>query len=220
MAGFDIRRVWQARNAAELRDAYDASSDDYDHHVKEELGWIGPALIAREVATRVDADQPVLDVGAGTGLVGAELAACGFTTIDGNDIAPQMLALARAKGVYRDLLPATLGERLPYGDGVYAAATAAGVLLGNHAPPAALDELLRVVGPAGIVVFNLRAVADPSAGAAWSLDDYENRIAALREAGACRVLLKGDAVSMLPKGEPDALHRIWVLQRNETGTVA
>jgi len=217
MPTFDIRRVWQARDLDELRDAYDATSGDYDHHVTGELGWLGPDLIADEIAARLPREEPILDAGAGTGLVGAALAQRGFTAIDGNDIAPRMLELAREKGVYRDLREATLGEPLPYADDSYGAVTAAGVFLGNPAPPDAFRDLVRIVRPGGFIVFNLRAEADPSAESVWSLEDYERRIDAYGAEGLWRVAHKGPAVCMLPKGEPDALHRVWVLEIRAAG---
>jgi SAM-dependent methyltransferase len=57
-------------------------------------------------------DWPALrraaDLGCGTGRTGAWLARHGVSEIDGVDLTPEMLALARAKGVYRRLIEADL----------------------------------------------------------------------------------------------------------------
>lgn len=49
-----------------------------------------------------------VDLGCGTGRTGAWLARQGIASIDGVDLTPAMLALARAKGIYRTLAEADL----------------------------------------------------------------------------------------------------------------
>lgn len=51
-----------------------------------------------------------VDLACGTGRTGAWLKAKGVDAIDGVDATPQMLAIAEAKGVYRRLLAADVGE--------------------------------------------------------------------------------------------------------------
>ena len=51
---------------------------------------------------------PAADLGCGTGRTGAWLARRGVAAIDGVDLTPEMLAVARAKGVYRTLVEADL----------------------------------------------------------------------------------------------------------------
>src|SRR5919204_4562626 len=47
-----------------------------------------------------------VDLGCGTGRTGAWLRRRGVTVIDGVDLTPEMLAVARAKGIYRHLVEA------------------------------------------------------------------------------------------------------------------
>ena len=49
-----------------------------------------------------------VDLGCGTGRTGGWLRGRGVSSIDGVDLTPEMLALGRAKGVYRDLVEADL----------------------------------------------------------------------------------------------------------------
>ena len=72
-----------------------------------------------------------------------------------------MLAEAERKGVYRSLVEARLGERLPYEDATYDAVVSSGVLTTGHAPASSLDELVRVTRPGGHVVFTLRSDRTP-----------------------------------------------------------
>ena len=54
---------------------------------------------------------PVLDAGAGTGLVGEWLGILGYPEVEALDISEGMLAVARAKGVYRALHVGCAGRR-------------------------------------------------------------------------------------------------------------
>ncbi|NEQ72902.1 MAG: methyltransferase domain-containing protein [Okeania sp. SIO2C9] len=63
--------------------------------------------MARYVANKHDT---ILDVGAGTGLVGVALAELGFEQIIGMDILPGMLTKAAEKGIYKSLVCCSIGD--------------------------------------------------------------------------------------------------------------
>lgn len=95
---------------------------------------------------------PVLDVGCGTGVVGAELASLGVPVIDGIDISPEMLAKAAVKThegrpTYRQLFEADLTGRLKLPDDGYAGIVSAGAFTHGHLGPEPIAELLRVARP-------------------------------------------------------------------------
>ena len=62
-------------------------------------------------------DLTILDVAAGTGLVGEELKKVGFTVdkVTALDMCPDMLEVSRKKGVYGHLIQSPFGTTLPYG---------------------------------------------------------------------------------------------------------
>ncbi|MCA9790351.1 MAG: class I SAM-dependent methyltransferase, partial [Candidatus Eremiobacteraeota bacterium] len=107
-----LERVYKASAPDELSLAYDAWSNDYDRDLGQ-LGWHAPREAARLVAERVQTEAPVLDVGAGTGLVGAELAGLGLANLTALDLSEQMLQRALARGVYSRAVKACLGQTLP-----------------------------------------------------------------------------------------------------------
>jgi predicted TPR repeat methyltransferase len=150
-----LEQVYGAKSNAELRAIYDDWAGRYDEDLRA-FGYSFPPPIAGLVARYVsERDAPILDAGAGTGLVGEVLAILGYTELTGIDLSDGMLAVARAKGVYGELKNQVLGERLDFPDDRFAAVVSAGVLTAGHAPPSCFDELIRIVRPGGHLIFTL-----------------------------------------------------------------
>src|SRR5919106_1508727 len=150
-----LEQVYGARSNAELRAIYDDWAGRYDEDLRA-FGYSYPPPIAGLVGRYVtERDAPILDAGAGTGLVGEVLAILGYTRLTGIDLSDGMLAVARAKGVYAELKNQILGERLDFPDDAFAAVVSAGVLTSGHAPPSCVDELIRVTRPGGHLIFTL-----------------------------------------------------------------
>ena len=99
----------------------------------------------------------------------------------------------------------TLGERLDFADGTFAATLSVGVITPKHAPPESFDELLRVTRPGGPVVFSLRD--DPAQEPA-----YPAAVRAHEEAGRWRLVFATDSFAAMPYGEPEVSHRFHVYQ--------
>ncbi len=98
---------------------------------------------------------PVLDIGAGTGLVATALSALGVSPIDGTDFSPEMLAVAACKGIYQRLFWGDISARLDVPERHYAGVVSAGTFTLGHVGPAALDEVLRITQPGGLVVISI-----------------------------------------------------------------
>jgi predicted TPR repeat methyltransferase len=129
----------------------------------------------------VSNDAAILDIGCGTGLSGEAIHAAGYTTLDGTDFSAEMLAHARAKGLYRTLVEGDL-DALPEGNR-YGAAVAAGVFSPGHAPAILIDTVLERLEPDGVFVFSLNdhAVADGS---------YDGRVHELIDTGGADLLFR------------------------------
>ena len=122
------------------------AENDYEYH-----RHVAAAFCAAQ-GNLDELDGPVLDVGCGTGVVGAELARLGVGVIDGIDISPEMLAKAAVKtrdgrSTYRQLLEADLTDRLDLEGGSYAGIVSAGAFTHGHLGPESVGELLRVARP-------------------------------------------------------------------------
>ena len=201
-ARVDLDRLYGAGDLEELRSEYDRIAEAYDAALVDEMGYTSPSELARTVGRLLPRDARILDVGAGTGLLGAALADAGFSQLDGLDLSPRMLAEARRKGVYGDLREGRLGGELDFESGQYDGVVAAGVLTTGHAPADSLDELVRITRPGGHVVFTLRSDAGKPTG-------FEERMAELVSGGQWQLVETGDEFQAMPLGEPDVLVRVW-----------
>ena len=99
----------------------------------------------------------ILDAGAGTGILGENLFVMGYKDLVGIDLSAGMLEVARKKGVYRNLLQMTLGQKLDFADNSFAATVSMGVFTEGHAPSESFDELIRITEPRGYIIFSVRA---------------------------------------------------------------
>jgi predicted TPR repeat methyltransferase len=149
--------VARARSLAGIEQAaqfYEAWAPTYDADVFDELGFTGSARIAELLAATVsDRSQPVIDLGCGTGAVGARLAELGMTTVDGVDLSPEMLAFAERTGAYRRLTVGDLNAVPDDLDGAYAASVSAGTFTSGHVGPDAVPRLIELLRPDGIIAW-------------------------------------------------------------------
>jgi MFS family permease/SAM-dependent methyltransferase len=203
-APVDLGRLYGAADLDALRSEYDRIASVYDSGVGEEMAYASPRAVAEVARRLLEPEAAVLDAGAGTGLLGVELARAGFQKLDALDMSGGMLDQAAGKGVYRDLQIGTLGETLDYETGSYDGVVSAGVLTAGHAPATTLDELVRVTRPGGHVIFTLRSDT--------ALPGFDEKIAELERARRWALVDRGDEFQALPKGEPEVLVRVWAFR--------
>jgi demethylmenaquinone methyltransferase / 2-methoxy-6-polyprenyl-1,4-benzoquinol methylase len=126
----------------------------------------------RFLVSRLDvgADDIVLDVATGTGLVARELVRRFGCSVVGLDRSPEMLAVAaeRTRGLPVRLLEGR-AEALPFDDAEFPALTFTYLLRYVDDPAATLRELARVVRPGGTVAMLEFAVPRGAWRPAWEL---------------------------------------------------
>jgi predicted TPR repeat methyltransferase len=138
-------------------------SESYDESFAAAQGYRLPAAVAEAFAA-AGGTGPVLDVGAGTGLLAARLAALGIGPVDAADISPEMLAQAEAKGLYRATHVLDLTGPLPLPDAAFNGIVSSGTFTYGHVGPEALDELLRIAAPAARFALSINAGVYETAG--------------------------------------------------------
>ena len=151
-----LPKAYTVETEEETRAFYDEWADVYDEELTEN-SYRQPERCAVTLRRLCDpATSTVLDVGCGSGLSGVALRAAGFSTIDGCDFSPGMLAKAKQAGHYRRLFETNLNEPpMDAGDASYDAAACVGVFSFGHVMADALDDILRVIKPGGALVIGL-----------------------------------------------------------------
>lgn len=146
---YDLDRAYQIDGPEEAKALYGAWAETYDAEFGAAWGYIAPREIARIYGEESDGNAPVLDIGAGTGLVAEHL---GALTVDAIDITPEMLAVAAEKGLYRRRILGDLLAPLEMADDSYGGVISCGTFTHGHVGPACLPELLRVTRPGALFV--------------------------------------------------------------------
>lgn len=159
----DLDDAYGLKTPEDSRRLYAGWAETYDDSFARSMDFALPRIVATIYAAHGGVG-PVLDAGAGTGLVGQELAARGVGPVDGLDISAQMLGVARRKGAYRTLIEGDLTGRLEIGDAAYDGVVSSGTFTLGHVGPEALDELLRVAAPDALFVLAINAAHYRSAG--------------------------------------------------------
>jgi predicted TPR repeat methyltransferase len=153
---YDLGAAYAAKDSTEIAAVYDEGAEEYERRILS-WGYSTPAVMAWFLGRFVaPGDGPILDAGAGTGLMGVLLSTLGHGDVVGVDLSERMLSQAGEKGVYRALHRMDLAEPLDLPNDEFAATVASGVFAAGHAPPAALLELARVTRPGGHVIFSVR----------------------------------------------------------------
>ncbi len=222
LTGVDPERA-PDRYVAKLFDDY---ADRFDSHLVQVLRYDIPAKIANLLGPHSDPSRArwnVLDLGCGTGLVGAAIAPYARTLV-GVDLSPGMLAKARAGGRYARLEQSDLHammQREPSAS--YDVVTAADVFVYVGMLDDIVREAARVLRPGGLFAFSVESLDALARGGAagderpgFRLNPtgrYAHSIAYLRRLAAdhaFRILEAQDTGCRIDKGKPvDAYLMLW-----------
>ena len=182
-----LARSYTLTDVNDTRTLYDEWAANYDAEMaKEGQDYVAPASAALHVlknlgVKQLDPNTELLDAGCGTGLVGIHLAQVGAKKLDGVDLSPGMLDIARKSGAYRALDTADLSSPLVHKDNTYDVVVCIGTMTQGHVGPVALDEFARVTKPGGLIVATVLGYIYESGG-------YEAKIESLVNQSKVQVL--------------------------------
>ena len=202
-ARLKVMRARAITGSEEARSVYADWADTYDHDVFATLKVTGSDKIADLLHHHVaDAESTcVLDAGCGTGAVADSLQSLGFKLIDGIDLSPEMLQVARAKKLYRNLLEANLNEQFILPESPYSAIISAGTFTTGHVGAKGFRNLFSHLQPGGLMAC---VVAIP----VWDDDQFASLVSELPVD-----VLSNRVDATIPNGEPDA--HLLVLRKNQ-----
>jgi predicted TPR repeat methyltransferase len=146
-----------------VRHLFDASAATFDRELVSKLGYVIPRQIVdalRAVDAAASPPWDVLDLGCGTGLLGAEIAPYSRRLV-GIDLAPNMIERARARNAYTDLrcvdlMVGLMEDEAPQGD--YDIVTAADVFIYVGKLERVVPMIRRVLRLGGLFAFSAEAM--------------------------------------------------------------
>lgn len=156
LAGLGAGATPTSAPQAYVRGLFDSYADDFEPHLLDVLHYRAHEAVAQAAAAAL-AGTPVdtaLDLGCGTGLCGPLLRPLA-RRLHGLDLSPTMLAQARARGCYDQLLQADLAAHLQETPERYGLVAAADVFIYVGALEAVFAGLRRVLQPGGVVAFSV-----------------------------------------------------------------
>lgn len=164
--------------AADCERLYARWAETYDAGFAASMDYRLPVEVAAAFLRAAPPPGPVLDVGAGTGLLAQALRDLGHAgAIDALDLSPQMLERARAKGLYRALHCADVTRPLPCAG--YAGIVSSGTFTHGHVGPEGLLPLIDAALPGAVVALSVNAGVWEARGFAPALAALGPRIAGL-----------------------------------------
>lgn len=144
MSEHDLDGAYQIDGPEGAKALYRDWATEYDREFIDAMGYVAPAKIADLFRLSWDGNGAVLDVGAGTGALAEQMEG---VTLDAFDISPEMLEVARQKGLYRNRIAGDLTQPLKIPDSTYRGVISAGTFTHGHVGAGCLDELLRISAP-------------------------------------------------------------------------
>jgi predicted TPR repeat methyltransferase len=154
--GGHLGAVYGAAGTEEVAALYDRWANTYDDEMAR-AGYRHPSICLALVARHLPRGAaPLLDAGAGTGLVGEWLDIIGYPHVEALDVSQGMLDVADRKGKYKALHRLALGQALPFSDAHFAGIVSAGVFTTGHVGAEGLDELVRLTRPGGVIVLTVK----------------------------------------------------------------
>lgn len=145
---------------------FDNCADTFDQQLVEGLSYSVPReLVAAVVATDAVAPPPwdVLDLGCGTGLVGAEIAQQAKRLV-GVDLSPKMIQRARERGIYTELICGELMAALTSAR-LYDVVIAGDVFVYVGKLDAVVPAARQCLRPGGVLAFSVESAEDIPAAA-------------------------------------------------------
>lgn len=201
-ARLKLMRARAISGSTDARSVYADWANTYDHDVFATLKISGSDRIADLLHDHVSdvKSAEVLDAGCGTGAVAGRLKSHGFDLIDGVDLSPEMLQVAKSKNLYRNLVEANLNEPFILSHSPYSAIVSAGTFTTGHVGAEGFHNLFSHLQRGGLMAC---VIAIP----VWERDQF----AALTSNLPVDVLANR-VEATIPDGELDA--HLLVLRKN------
>ncbi len=143
--------------------SFEALAEGFDHRLVDQLKYRAPGVLAQvlwEIRADKDGFAAVLDLGCGTGLIGAALGLhFAIRKLVGVDLSPNMLREAEKRGLYGELICDDVVSAMYKRDDRFDLIMAADVLVYVGALEKTFEQASRVLNAGGMFVFTVEASA-------------------------------------------------------------
>ena len=154
VVAYETEVPWKRETAEDVQQFFKHRARYYDHQM--EGVYNGPRVAARALADLVvEKDREILDVAAGTGLVGKALSNEGFTNIVALDRSEDMLELLSQKNIYARKIVGSFEEEAKKlcSESFHVSICVGGFLtMGFLDPVITIEEMIRLVEIGGLVL--------------------------------------------------------------------
>ena len=151
-----LKDAYSLSSVEDTINLYKAWSKNYDRDFAHKNNYKSPQNVVKYfLKYSRKGDSPILDVGAGTGLISKYLKKYSSSKIHAIDISKEMLDQAEQKKNYEKIIVADLNQKLKIADNIYGAILSAGTFTHGHLGPNIFGELLRIVKPGGLFVITI-----------------------------------------------------------------
>ena len=163
-----------------IQETYDAVADQYEkimvtmgHPDPEQCGEMALSLLGQDLT-----QMSALDMGCGTGMVGASLKARGVAEIIGIDASAGMIEIAKQKGCYDQIIHMFLGKPAIYPSKLrnrFDIITAAAILAEGHLGVEVFDEMVHSLKRGGYAIFTTREMYLDKYNYRHAIEELERR---------------------------------------------
>jgi len=211
-----LARAYALANDDETLALYQDWAKTYDETMLDGLGYLTPRKTAGLLADYLKDNKKhiirstafrILDVGAGTGLAGENLAKLGFSNIDALDYSAAMLGVARARivntePVYNNCIQADLNNPLDIPGNTYDAMICTGLFTHAHVGARCLPELFRVLKPGGMFAATIHKDI-------WHEQGFETETEKLESEGILKIVHNEMDMYFTTDVEPQGYFVLW-----------
>ncbi|KAG4077869.1 hypothetical protein HA402_013803 [Bradysia odoriphaga] len=154
-----------ANNHEDVVKCYSGIAETFDK-IQESLAYVGAKNGVKKCLEKCEVPKTarILDIGAGTGIVGEMLQSMGYDNLDALDGCQELLEKSRERNCYRNLFCSFVvpDAELPVEKKAYDLVVMPGVVYPAHILPTAFGQVIKVVKKGGLISWDMM-VGEPEA---------------------------------------------------------
>ena len=150
----NLENAYELKTPEDNIELYSVWAKSYDTDFIDEMQYELHFSVANEFIL-AGGKGPVLDVGAGTGVLAQALLYKGKFSIEATDISEAMLEVAKTKNIYERCFWSDLTKEIPVANCTYNGVVSSGTFTHGHVGPSSMFELVRISKPGGVIVISV-----------------------------------------------------------------